>query len=294
MSENIAGYIDRSCIKGQIYKLAGCPKPVVAGDTVNINEISSSLLSKAVYATKGQTAGGDFPNPTDIQEGLVFLITTIEFGNGVYLQSATSMDTQIEYKRINTNGIWTNWRSADSTANEAKGLASDAKGDVEQLSDTVSDLQEDVFSTDSDKTGSIQNQINRIKGTSDGNSENIISISSKLDVLSSRLSSLGTKIVIARDKFEGTIDGHSTTSDITVTVLNYTSIYAVIPFGYDPGTASRVAIPFIVEINQPNNGINGSFKYRLYRPASGNSQQYTNFTTKFLILGTGTTGSTNS
>ena len=105
MSDNIAGYIDRNFIKGQYYKLAGCPKPVIAGSTTNINEISDEILSKAVYAVVGQTAGGNFPNNTI---GSTFLVTTVEYGNSVYLQTATAVEEGREYTytRIYSGGVY--------------------------------------------------------------------------------------------------------------------------------------------------------------------------------------------
>ena len=80
MSENIAGYIDRSYIKGQYYRYAAAPKPV--NYSGNIDEISADLLTKAMLVTRG-SVGGTLPNDF----GNTFLITTLQYGTNTYLQT---------------------------------------------------------------------------------------------------------------------------------------------------------------------------------------------------------------
>ena len=94
MPNNIAGYIDRSYVKGSTYRYAGCPIPTVF--TGNINVVSEDLLVKAMVAVSG-TAQGDFPGTVADR----FLIQTIKYGNDVYLQTAVTSDGS-EYRRIYT------------------------------------------------------------------------------------------------------------------------------------------------------------------------------------------------
>lgn len=286
MSENIAGYIDRSCIKGQIYKLAGCPKPVVAGDTVNINEISSSLLSKAVYATQGQTAGGDFPNDS----GIDFLITTVEFGNNIYLQSAMSISSRMEYKRINTNGTWTDWKSLDKVANDASTDAKNADLLAKENQGRLDAFNTTIFSTDptSGSIWSIANEANTKAGSAYATANGM---SSDISFVKGIVNPFGTKTGIVSGFFSGTIDGYKTGDEARVTVSGYSSILGVIPVAFDKGSGAGVAIPFITEIVQPSNQEGGNvysgyatIKYKLFRPAS-QSARYTDYETKFLVFG---------
>ena len=113
MPDNIAGYIDRSYVKGSTYRYAGCPIPTVF--TGNINVVSEDLLVKAMVAVSG-TAQGDFPGTVADR----FLIQTIKYGNDVYLQTAVTSDGS-EYRRIYTEGSgWTDWNSATSSADIEK------------------------------------------------------------------------------------------------------------------------------------------------------------------------------
>ena len=109
MSENIAGYIGRSYIKGRYYRYAASPKPVTF--TGNINEISSGLLSKAMLVTRGNVTG-DLPNDSCN----TFLITTVQYGSNTYLQTAYLVQTGYdcwEYRRI-YSGSWSAWIGVDS------------------------------------------------------------------------------------------------------------------------------------------------------------------------------------
>ena len=111
MPDNIAGYIDRSYVKGSTYRYAGCPIPTVF--TGNINVISEDLLVKAMVAVSG-TARGDFPGTVADR----FLIQTIKYGNDVYLQTAVTSDGS-EYRRIYTEGSgWTDWNSVSKEFDE--------------------------------------------------------------------------------------------------------------------------------------------------------------------------------
>lgn len=106
MPDNIAGYIDRSYVKGSTYKYAADPIPTVF--TGNIDIISDDLLVKAMLVVNNG-ANGTFPTATSG----TYLIRTIEYGNAILLQSAVDFGTSIEYRRINSNGAWTDWVSAN-------------------------------------------------------------------------------------------------------------------------------------------------------------------------------------
>ncbi len=112
-NDNIAGYIDRNYVKGQAYRLAGCPIPTVF--TGNINVISDDLLVRAVTAVDGE-ASGVFPKTSYSDR---YLIETIEYGNGLYLQTAVDSECS-EYRRIYTasSDSWTNWIGVSDTVND--------------------------------------------------------------------------------------------------------------------------------------------------------------------------------
>lgn len=271
MSDNIAGYIDRNYIKGQYYKLAGCPKPVIAGSTTDINEISDEILSKAVYAIVGQTAGGTFPNNAI---GSTFLVTTVEYGNSVYLQTATAVEAGREYTytRIYSGGDWTTWISADSKANEAKVEA------------------DEVMDMITNETNGIQAQINNI---TDANKENTIAWKANTALTEARnaasgsqsganamnmLAPLGNKIAIIGVPFSGIINGWSSTGPHFVNISGFSSIIAVIPFCDNPGTGTQVIMPYISSYDT------SKITYKLYRPNNGDAT-LSNYIIKFLIFG---------
>ena len=98
MPENIAGYLNMTNVKGQYYRFAASPKPVVfTGNFDNISD-EDSLLVKAMHVMRSQ-AEGTFPNDTAND----FLITTVKYGDSLYLQTAyTCNDCNecYEYRRI--------------------------------------------------------------------------------------------------------------------------------------------------------------------------------------------------
>lgn len=196
MSENIAGYIDRSYIKGQYYKYAASPKPTVS--TANFDTDMEDLLAKAVFVTRGQTAGGTFPNDTDIN----FLFTTLEYGNNSYLQIAYSVPMNnsatsgCEYRRIYLAGTWSTWYKFDSDV-------SSISGNVSSLTGRVGILEN---STESDKPGipyavSIANDAKETADTAaqtaNGMAGSISQINGKIDSLQLSLSPLiGSKMAL--------------------------------------------------------------------------------------------------
>lgn len=121
MSENIAGYIDRSIVKGQTYRYAGASVPTTfVGD---INTITEDLLVKAMYVENNGQSTGDFP----VAVGGRFLMDTIKYGNDTYLQIAYPLDSCIEYARIYSNGSWTKWATSNAgdIAEEVQKLRTD-------------------------------------------------------------------------------------------------------------------------------------------------------------------------
>ena len=102
----IAGYADLAEIKGQYYRYAGCPIPV-ASSTVNVNTDLENLIAKAIIVTKGQN-GGDLP-----PELGSYLLTTVEYGNSNYLQTAYSVTSGYEYRRFKFGATaWKDWKDA--------------------------------------------------------------------------------------------------------------------------------------------------------------------------------------
>ena len=169
----IAGYADTISVKGQYYKLASSPKPVVY--TGDISAISDDLLSRAMFVTRNATNSASLPNSF----GTNILITTVEYGSGNYLQTAYLVQTGYEcyeYRRIYSSGNWTAWigvdsaiAAASSAANSAKETADKAATDagtaisnaaslkttVDSLSSTSASSFSDIFS----RLGTLENKV---------------------------------------------------------------------------------------------------------------------------------------
>lgn len=162
----IAGYADLARIKGQYYRYAAAPKPVVF--TGNIDEISEDMLIKAMFVSRNQ-ASGTFP--TNI--GDTFLITTVKYGNNAYLQTAYLVQTGFEcyeYRRI-YSGEWTSWIGVDSAINEAVNLAQNAKtaadaaaSSVGTLSSTVNNVAGDVNTIKNSTLPGLNSTVNTLAG----------------------------------------------------------------------------------------------------------------------------------
>ena len=144
---NIAGYTNIINVKGEYYRLAADPKPVVF--TGDIDDLSNKdeLLRKAMKVTRGQIMG-TLPSDGSTE----FLIRTIQYGTDTYLQIAYASPSGREYKRIYA-GEWTDWVGVDSEidnaknmANSAASVASSAARDVSGLSTTISTLSTNVNS----------------------------------------------------------------------------------------------------------------------------------------------------
>ena len=174
MSENIAGYIDRSYIKGQYYRYAAVPKPV--NYSGNIDEISADLLTKAMLVTRG-SVGGTLPNDF----GNTFLITTLQYGTNTYLQTAYVVQTGYEcweYRRI-YSGAWTNWIGVDSSIaslnsgiSKAQETADSANTSINSLSGDVSNLSSTVNTINNSSLPSLSNSCTSLSGRCDNLEKN--------------------------------------------------------------------------------------------------------------------------
>ena len=173
MPENIAGYMDLTNVKGQYYRFAASPKPVVfTGNFDNISD-EDSLLVKAMHVTRSQ-AEGTFPNDTAND----FLITTVKYGDSLYLQTAYTYNDGnecYEYRRI-YNGEWSQWICTDSNL---ESMATDVKnaydlanscntaitgnGGVNEQLRTLNSSIKDLKTKDTNLDGSITNINNNIK-----------------------------------------------------------------------------------------------------------------------------------
>lgn len=163
---SIAGYSSIMYIKGQYYRLAADPKPVVF--TGNIDDISNEddLLRKAMKVTRNQVSG---TLPSDTSND--FLIRTLKYGNDTYLQMAFSSPNGYEYKRI-YSGEWTDWIAVDSEIDAAKNsaasaasAAASASSAVTNLSGTVSSLSATVNTLKNQTVQGLINNVNSLSST---------------------------------------------------------------------------------------------------------------------------------
>jgi len=141
MPDTIAGYIDRSYVKGQMYKYAGCPVPTVF--TGDIDTISDDLLVKAILVVNSGN-NGTFPKDT----ADTYLITTVEYGNSTYLQSAVNCSDRTEYRRIKSgSNAWTDWLSVSAVVDEFDGRISKNTEDIGTNSTRIDNLSNTVNGT---------------------------------------------------------------------------------------------------------------------------------------------------
>ena len=166
MPSSIAGYSSIMYIKGQYYRLAADPKPVVF--TGNIDNISNEddLLRKAMKVTRNQVSG---TLPSDTSND--FLIRTLKYGNDTYLQMAFSSPNGHEYKRI-YSGEWTDWIAVDSEIDAAKNsaasaanAAASASSAVTNLSGTVNSLSATVNTLKNQTVQGLINNVNSLSST---------------------------------------------------------------------------------------------------------------------------------
>ena len=178
MSENIAGYADKTYVKGQYYKYAASPKPVTF--TGDIDEVSDDLLTKAMFVTRGQVVG-TLPS----EAGNTFLIETIRYGNDTYLQTAYLVQTGYdcyEYRRIYSNNQWTNWVGVDS--------------EIKAVDDKIEGVKTTADSCDRQINGSngISTQISNLTSSVNTiNNNSIPTLSTRIASLDSRVGSVESK-----------------------------------------------------------------------------------------------------
>lgn len=269
MSENIAGYVDRSYVKGQYYRYAAAPKPVIFNG--NINNVSSEMLVKAMYVTKG-SAEGDFPNDT----GLTFLITTVEYGNSTYLQTAFSVSTGYEYTRI-YSGTWSSWLATDSDVAGLKDTVSGYNAQFDQVDKDISAVASDLSEL-TGPNGAVTSAINA------SNSANALATSANntANGINTRISALGSKIAVMQYELGDVyVSGNSTyTFDVDISRYGFNSIIAVFPSTLNTELSAYNIIPFIQTVRS-----NVLFKCTLYRIGTTRVSVRGRVIT-FLILGT--------
>jgi len=291
MSENIAGYIDRSYIKGQTYRYAANPAPVVF--TGNIDEISDSdLLAKGMLVVRDQAAG------TLPETGNTFLITTVKYGNNTYLQTAYLVQTGYEcweYRRIYSNG-WTSWIGVDSSINDvdlkvtgpdgAKTKAEEAlaaingSGSSVGLSTRVGNLETNVSTIENTELSQIRTDIGTVRSDVNKLSSNIVTQS----LYCASLNGLAfTKMAIASKtntdiKFESSGSWYASkeTYSISLSSYNFNSILGVFPGTINVGNGLGVTV-YLTGLK------NTSISYKLYRQTNTTIPSHTD---AFLILGT--------
>lgn len=224
MSENIAGYIDKKYVKGQYYRTAGCPKPIVF--TGDIDAISDSLLVKAMFVTKGTVEGGTFPK----DEVDTYLITTVEYGNVTYLQTAISSSSGYEYRRIYAGGTWSNWLEVDSRFDSIEGTLSDLSTTVGTHTSTL-DSQGSSISSILTRLSSDESTIRNISTTTSSWDGKIKTVDTKVSNIASVF---GPKVYIVSSTYSG--GGYKEGSgwlshEATVNIKNLglKSVIAVIP-----------------------------------------------------------------
>ena len=174
----IAGYADTLYIKGQYYKVAASPMPTAfVGDIDNIS--GDTLLTRAMYVTRSQSQG-TLPNDTSNE----FLITTVKYGDGLYLQTAyTYNDGNVcyEYRRI-YNGEWSQWVSSDvNIENMSKSVqdATDAANNCNTAITAKGGINEQLNNIGTDITG--------LKNTDTRLSNSISSANGKIDNVSKKV-----------------------------------------------------------------------------------------------------------
>lgn len=192
MPDNIAGYIDRNYVKGQAYRLAGCPVPTVF--TGNIDEISEDLLVKAMFVANDGSAAGTFPQ----EVGGQYLMNTIKYGNDMYLQTAYVIGTQVEYSRIYANEGWSKWVTANV-------------GDVDERVKTCETRLDSIYDTSKtpetgflpDLTKAVRN-LDRIDTTNPANNGRVTKLENSLSAIGARIDNKIQQVTITQDVTMGT------------------------------------------------------------------------------------------
>ena len=287
MFENIAGYIDRSVIKGQTYRYAATPKPVVF--TGNIDEISDSdLLSKAMFVTRGQV-DGTLPN----NFGNTFLITTIKYGSNAYLQTAYLVQSGYEcweYRRIYSSG-WTEWIGVDSAINlvnsKIEGADEKAESALAAINGTETSLGLDtrVRTVETSVKDINDNKLTKIAHDVEVIDGNVKAMNNSITTQSLSCSSLNglsfTKMAIVTTTHSSIgvsksgVWYASNTMNVNISSYGFNSVIAVFPGIVSPGDYGGTT--YIVSASKTN------ISYKLYRQTDDTLK---NRTDAFLIIGT--------
>ena len=194
MSDNIAGYIDKSYAKGQYYKYAASPKPVIY--TGDIDSVSDDLLTKAMFVTRGQVVG-TLPN----NFGDSFLIETVKYGNDTYLQTAYLVQAGYdcwEYRRIYSNNQWTDWIGVDSQIKAVDDKIQSVKDTADGCSESIKTIDNQILSLD--------NGLRNLSSSLGGVSGQISGLSSRIQTVENKTLRMGATLL-----YEGNLTSGSWT-----------------------------------------------------------------------------------
>ena len=172
---NIVGYTDCAYIKGQYYRYAASPKPVVY--TGNINTISEDLLVKTMLVTRGNVSG-TLPNDTCN----TFLISTVKYGTDVYLQTAYLVQENFncyEYKRI-YNGGWTDWIGVESSIDDVRNSMSGFSDSIRAINNDLTGLNRSVSSLNSGYTTLVNSTLPGISSTANNAASTASTLNAKM------------------------------------------------------------------------------------------------------------------
>lgn len=273
MPNDIAGYVDRSKIKGQYYKYAAGPEPILGNSSINIDTISDAIIAKSIYANSGQISG-TLPGIGS------YLIVTTAYGNSTYLQTAIDVNNGYEYKRIKANeSDWTEWKD--------NSISGSISTDLKNMSDRIEDCE-----TNSSKALNAVDSLTDTDGAVTAANKNASAaysladqVNSRVTTLNQRLAPLGSKIAVVEQRINSagmTKSGEwyvSAEIDVDISSYGFTNVVAIFP-GYgkdfdDPATGA--GIPIIRTITDRV----FSFRIGSYADTTIKKRTY-----KFLILGT--------
>lgn len=193
MPDNIAGYTDKAYIKGQYYRYAASPKPVVFNGNID-DIVGTDLLVKAMFVTRGE-ANGTFPSDF----GDTFLIQTIQYGTDTYLQTAYLVQSGYdcyEYRRIYSNGEWTSWIGIDSQI-------ADIANSIESVKNTADACNASINSVNSE-ISTMKTTINGINSSLGGVNGQISAVSSRVNVIENKTARMGATLL-----YEGNLSSGS-------------------------------------------------------------------------------------
>jgi len=193
MPDNIAGYTDKTYIKGQYYRYAASPKPVVFNGNID-DIVGTDLLVKAMLVTRG-AANGTFPSDF----GDTFLIQTIQYGTDTYLQTAYLVQSGYdcyEYRRIYSNGNWTDWVGIDSQI-------ADVANSIQSVKDTADACNASINAVNSEMS-TMKSSINGINSSLGGVNNQISAVSNRVSAVENKTARMGATLL-----YEGNLSSGS-------------------------------------------------------------------------------------